>query len=244
MPDTTSESSEPSLSPSEMQRLRALKPLKPKQWRILASVLLSRPPILLPDIHPFEQQIQKYLETIERHQYARFPLSFFFKRGSIGEKRWKRQHPREPRRSGSGIIRMPHGEREDSPPWIIGGISDKQVINARRSSPHTVARTKPDEDEEELTDQERRDLEQYASDADEFASAQREVSDEVNADLRLLERRPDQTLYCLVKRSEEYHQKSGKPEQAWGLISAHAPGVNPTKHEQEGLHVVCLTVQG
>jgi len=217
--------------PNHKQKMRAMKIPKPKEWHIVAGVLLSRPPLLLPDLHPFEQQVQRYQEILERHQYSRFPVSFFFKKGSIGEKRWKQLHPTEPKVSGSGIIRDDQEEQE----WILGGTSDEQIMKSRENMPPEEKKESSIE-EEELSDDEKRDIEQFTAE-EELEDSISDVPQEINADLHRLEREPRQTLYCLVKRSQEYHKKSGKPVRNWTLIGTEAPGIDPDNNV-EGLHLV------
>lgn len=197
---------------------------------------MSRPPLLLPDIHPFEEQVQAYQEMIERHQYSKFPINFFFKKGSIGEKRWKQTHSREVKKSGSGIRRE---KEDDSPEWIVGGTSDEQVMKSRKNAPEPTTEKKAKVEVEEMSDEEKRDLEQYAAEEEAFDTANNELPEEVNMDFHRLEREPQQTLYCLVKPSRAHHQTMGKPERTWTLIAGNAPGWNPdNKVEMEGLHMV------
>jgi hypothetical protein len=218
------------------QMYRDMRLQKPRPFLIQVSVLLSRPPILLPEPHPFEEQVQRYQEMIERHQYSRFPINFFFKQGSIAEKRWKQQHPREPKKTGSGILR-PLADDEDSTEWILGGESDQQVMKARRNAPDIEPAQKSTTDQEdELTEEERRDLEQYAE-GEELENALTELPEEINMDLHRLEREPQQTLYCLVKRSKAYHEQTGKAVRGWGLIGAKATGKD-SDNNPEALHQV------
>jgi hypothetical protein len=203
---------------------------RPREWNVLAGVLLSRPPLLVPEVHPFEQQVVQYQEIIERHQYSWFPVNFFFKKGSIAEKRWRQQNPREPKKSGSGIFRNPE---EDSPEWILGGKSDEQVIKSRASNPQSDSKKTVAAEEDELTDEERRDLEQFAAE-EELEDEVTELPREINLDLHRLEREPRQTLYCLVKRSRQYHERSGKAARRWGLIEAEAV----VEDKVDGLHEV------
>jgi len=221
--------------PNYKQKFRAMKIPKPKEWHVLAGVLLSRPPLLLPELHPFEERVQQYQEMIEKHQYTRFPINFFFKQGSIGEKRWKQLHRKEAKVSGSGIIR--EVEDEEAPEYILGGTSDEQVMKSRMNAPPPQFNEKAEEEEEELSDEEKRDLEQFAAEEEEFEDSETDLPDEVNLDLHRLERVPRETLYCLVKRSREYHKKSGKSVRGWGLIETEAPGVD-SNNKVEGLHVV------
>jgi 39S mitochondrial ribosomal protein L46 len=210
---------------------------RPKQWYILAGVLLSRPPLLLPDLHPFEERVQQYQEMIERHQYTRFPIEFFFKQGSIDEKMWRQQHQRDAKKSGSGILRPTD---DQSPEWIIGGKSDEQVLKSRIHAPKPT--TPPEtaelqEEKDDLTDGETRDLEQFAGKEQEIAHLQTEIPQEVNIDLHRLEREPRRTLYCLVKKSRMYHERTGKSVRGWGLIEGEVESAD-RGNKVEPLHEV------
>jgi 39S mitochondrial ribosomal protein L46 len=306
---------------------------KPRPMHITASVLLSRPPLLVPDLHPFEAQVQRYQAMIEGHYYTDFPINYHFKRGSIGEKRWRLDRPMQPKRSNSGIMRPFPGSGE--PEWILGGSSDQRIIKTRRiiekkkrererreaieavraaeetkkeaaatavrkqeepkaeaarkeaeakknaeapttedaenpaneqeTSPEKPSQAEPAEEEPpkpaptgrksiaalarekaalskqkrgkrgviELTDDEKRDLELYAQE-EEIEGAIRDLPPEINADLHRLEREPQRTLYCIVKRSRGYHEWSGKRERGWQLIGMGAQ----SETGLEGLHVV------
>jgi 39S mitochondrial ribosomal protein L46 len=213
--------------------LRALGIPKPKEWHIVANVLLSRPPLLVYNPNPLEKQVGAYLEMLEKHQYADFPLNFHFKQGSIAEKGWRQLHRRQPRRNSSGLLRDPTST--GSPQWILGGTSDEQVMKARKNAPPTVRNTENDDDDG-LTDEERRDLEQFAAQEDEYEEMKTEVDSEIDLDFHRLERKPRETVYCLVKQSKELQLRSGKPAHPWGLPEAEA--TTGDHSQQEGLHMV------
>ena len=234
-PSTDSQEPAPSTTPTNPHR----RPRGIRTWHVLSSVLLSRPPLLLPDIDPFEQQILRYQEYIQRHQYTRFPLNFFFKKGSIGERQWKRQHPDVTKTSGSGLLRDPPSDTgERGPEWIVGGERDSQVMAARKNAAAPTPRIIQALEEEKLTDQERRDLEQYAEQEAGLQDLVTEVSDRVNRDRHRLERHPEQTIYCLVKRSKGFHELSGRTgDRRYTLIGDEALGIDEDG-QLEGLHMV------
>ena len=79
--ESVQETNEPSLSPeerSERARLRSIsihnRHRPAKQWNVLAGVLLSRPPLLVPEKHLFEEQLVRYQEMLEQHHYTQFPI--------------------------------------------------------------------------------------------------------------------------------------------------------------------------
>ena len=187
--------------------------LPPKQWNILAGVLLSRPPILVPAPHPFEEQLIAYQNMLEQHHYTPFPINFFFKKGSIGEKRWLMQHQREPKKSGSGILR-PLNRNE--PEWIVGGTSDHNVFRVREnvSTIRKPRKKKTNDLVANMTEDERRTLEQYAAqDERGLGNRRTEVPLYIDIEFQNLERRPRETLYCLVKNSKLYQERLGRPEE-------------------------------
>ncbi|KAI8340811.1 39S mitochondrial ribosomal protein L46-domain-containing protein [Chlamydoabsidia padenii] len=60
-----------------------------KNSRIAASVILTRGPQITRDATPFEQAYFDYKEKLERQDAAVFPQDFYFKKGSVAERRWK-----------------------------------------------------------------------------------------------------------------------------------------------------------
>jgi hypothetical protein len=64
-------------------------PLVLKNSRIAASVILTRGPQITRDATPFEQAYFDYQEKLDRHDSAVFPQDFYFKKGSVAERRWK-----------------------------------------------------------------------------------------------------------------------------------------------------------
>jgi hypothetical protein len=86
-----------------------------------------------------------------------------------------------------------------------------------------------------LTEEERRDLEQYAAEEEELEYAATGVPDDVNSDRKRLEREPKQTLYCLVRKSQQYDVQIGKPVQKWSLIEGKIPD---DEGRIDGLHMV------
>lgn len=69
----------------------AANPLIVKNNRILASVILSRTPQITRDATPFEQAYFDYREKLERQEATGTPTEFYFKKGSVAERRWKHE---------------------------------------------------------------------------------------------------------------------------------------------------------
>ncbi|KAI7902426.1 39S mitochondrial ribosomal protein L46-domain-containing protein [Cokeromyces recurvatus] len=69
--------------------LATISPLVIKNSRIQASVILSRTPQITRDATPFEKAYFDYREKLERQESTTTPTEFYFKKGSVAERRWK-----------------------------------------------------------------------------------------------------------------------------------------------------------
>ncbi|KAG9295679.1 hypothetical protein G9A89_002997 [Geosiphon pyriformis] len=59
------------------------------KYRLVAGVVLCRSPVITRDLIPFEEEYYKYQQVLEQIHSAQFPVEFYFKKGSSGEKLWK-----------------------------------------------------------------------------------------------------------------------------------------------------------
>lgn len=66
-------------------------PLIVKNSHIQASVVLSRAPQITRDATPFEKAYFDYREKLERQESLTTPTDFYFKKGSVAERRWKHE---------------------------------------------------------------------------------------------------------------------------------------------------------
>ncbi|KAI8083408.1 39S mitochondrial ribosomal protein L46-domain-containing protein [Gilbertella persicaria] len=73
----------------QQRGLATVSPLVIKNARIQASVILSRAPQITRDATPFEKAYFDYREKLEREESAATPTEFYFKKGSVAERRWK-----------------------------------------------------------------------------------------------------------------------------------------------------------
>ncbi|KAK9702609.1 hypothetical protein K7432_011170 [Basidiobolus ranarum] len=64
----------------------------PDGYQVAAGVVVTRTPVILRDPTSFEQAYFKHQQISEREQSAPFPVEFYFKKGSIAEKRWLAEH--------------------------------------------------------------------------------------------------------------------------------------------------------
>ncbi|KAI9485840.1 MAG: 39S mitochondrial ribosomal protein L46-domain-containing protein [Benjaminiella poitrasii] len=71
--------------------LATVSPLVVKNSRIQASVILTRTPQIIRDATPFEKAYFDYREKLERQESTSTPTEFYFKKGSVAERRWKNE---------------------------------------------------------------------------------------------------------------------------------------------------------
>ncbi|KAG0225232.1 54S ribosomal protein L17 mitochondrial [Actinomortierella wolfii] len=77
------------ISKSSSNLVSSSRPLIVNNQRIVAGVVLSRQPLILRDLTPFEQEYFQYQKDLERDHAAPFAAEFYFKKGSVAERRWK-----------------------------------------------------------------------------------------------------------------------------------------------------------
>ncbi|KAI8981114.1 39S mitochondrial ribosomal protein L46-domain-containing protein [Pilobolus umbonatus] len=66
-------------------------PLVIKNNTIETSIILSRSPQIIRDATPFEKAYFDYREKLERDESTTLPSEFYFKKGSVAERRWKHE---------------------------------------------------------------------------------------------------------------------------------------------------------
>ncbi|KAF9911363.1 54S ribosomal protein L17 mitochondrial [Linnemannia zychae] len=70
--------------------------------RIVAGAVVSRQPLILRDLTPFEKEYFLYQKNLERDHAAAFGAEFYFKKGSVAERRWKQQEAERQAQQASG----------------------------------------------------------------------------------------------------------------------------------------------
>ncbi|KAI8346901.1 39S mitochondrial ribosomal protein L46-domain-containing protein [Choanephora cucurbitarum] len=75
----------------QQRGLATASPLIIKNARIQASIILSRAPQITRDATPFEKAYFDYREKFERQEATATPTEFYFKKGSVAERRWKNE---------------------------------------------------------------------------------------------------------------------------------------------------------
>ncbi|KAF9116828.1 54S ribosomal protein L17 mitochondrial [Mortierella sp. AM989] len=79
------------VSTSTSSVVSSTKELIINHYRIVAGVVVSRQPLILRDLSPFEKEYFLYQQSLERDSASPFGAEFYFKKGSVAERRWKQQ---------------------------------------------------------------------------------------------------------------------------------------------------------
>ncbi|KAF8937709.1 54S ribosomal protein L17 mitochondrial, partial [Haplosporangium gracile] len=147
--------------------------------RIVAGAVVSRQPLILRDLTPFEKEYFLYQKNLERDHAAAFGAEFYFKKGSVAERRWKQQEV-ERQAAASGTA-------SSAGAGAKGSKSSKGAAAA-------------EEVQNEVTEEDRvAALEAKIQFNDRITDADR------SNDVRSLERALARTLYLIVKKPREQH---------------------------------------
>ncbi|KAG0315604.1 54S ribosomal protein L17 mitochondrial [Dissophora globulifera] len=148
--------------------------------RIVAGVVVSRQPLILRDLSPFEQEYFLYQKQLERDNAAPFGAEFYFKKGSVAERRWKQQEAERNARSSTSTS------------------SSSSSSSASASS--AASKATGSEASEELTEEDR-----VAAMESKIEFNDRVTEADRKNDVRSLERALQRTLYLIVKKPREEH---------------------------------------
>lgn len=66
-------------------------PIISNHHRVVAGVVLTRSPQIIRDPTPFERAYFAYQQKLDRASALSFPAEFYFKKGSVAERRWRAQ---------------------------------------------------------------------------------------------------------------------------------------------------------
>ncbi|KAF9923545.1 54S ribosomal protein L17 mitochondrial [Linnemannia zychae] len=147
--------------------------------RIIAGAVVSRQPLILRDLTPFEKEYFLYQKDLERDHAAPFGVEFYFKKGSVAERRWKQQEAE--RLAASGASTAASGAK---------GSKSKAAAAAAET----------EEQQDEMTEEDRvAALEAKIEFNDRITEADRKN------DVRSLERALARTLYLIVKKPRDQH---------------------------------------
>ncbi|KAI8645500.1 39S mitochondrial ribosomal protein L46-domain-containing protein [Parasitella parasitica] len=97
--------------------LATASPLVIKNARIQASVILSRTPQITRDATPFEQAYFDYREKLERQESIATPTEFYFKKGSVAERRWKHEEQARSEAMKDTSVSLINAVRQSQATW-------------------------------------------------------------------------------------------------------------------------------
>ncbi|KAG0210195.1 54S ribosomal protein L17 mitochondrial [Mortierella sp. GBA30] len=147
--------------------------------RIVAGAVVSRQPLIVRDLTPFEQEYFLYQKNLERESAAPFGAEFYFKKGSVAERRWKQQ------------------EAERLASQSTFGSSSQ---SSGKASAATGSVSQGEGGEEDISEEDRvAAMEAKIEFNDRFTDADRKN------DVRSLERALTRTLYLIVKKPRDQH---------------------------------------
>lgn len=162
-------------------------------YTIKAGVLLSRPPILTPDPHPFETAYHLYQRRLNERLVLPFTQYFYYKRDTPAFEHW-----RAARRARNGVAARDVGGYNA---YGKEGWNDEALMGDRSGDRETIVK--------QLIEEEGRGKE-FAGESGraDMAGLRRTTEADKKGDVRSLERALSRTLYLLVKR-KRVEEKEG-----------------------------------
>jgi len=143
---------------------------------IRASLILSRTPIVTPDVSEFDEKFYKYQEELERRLMWTFPKWFYFKKGTVAEREFTKAQ-KYPIPSHPGV-------------WFPKGVPDIKHGRDRRFKQQVVLPKKASEEESDDLENEARAIKPKS----------RITEADKKNDQTSLERKLARTLYLIVKQ--------------------------------------------
>jgi large subunit ribosomal protein L46 len=203
---TATSLSDQSQSISQLTHLETPPSQTPKPaYTIKAGVVLSRPPILTPDPHPFETAYYLYQRRLNERLVLPFSQYFYYQRDTPAYERW-----RAARRARNGVAGRDVGgyNAYDKEAW-----NDEVLVGDKAGEKETIVK--------QLIEEEGRGKEFAGEDGQvEMAGLTRMTEADRKGDVRSLERALSRTLYLLVKRK----RMEGKDGGFWSFPSGELEG--------------------
>lgn len=165
-------------------------------YRIRASVLLSRPPLLTRDLTPFEKAYFLYQKRLNERLALPFSRYFYYQKGTPGDVEWKRKI-KERTTPARDIGRYNAYDRE-------AGWNDEVLVGERVGEPEEMveALVRDAEVEVEVKDGEEEDGGQEVKKESVVKPMPRVTEADRVGDKRSLDRLLQRTLYLVVRRGE------------------------------------------
>jgi large subunit ribosomal protein L46 len=186
-----------------------------KAYRVSASPVLSRPPILTRELTPFEKAFYLYQKRLNERLALPFTRYFYYKKGTPAGEEWKRK--RASRKAAARDIGVYSGYGDEA--WndevlvgdttaepnsqveaLIRDAEGKDIVDAKLGGDQETNGEQISGDEQ-LGEGARKQLSQQQQLAVERPMPRFSEADEKN-DLRSLSRKMDRALYLMVKRQD------------------------------------------
>lgn len=194
----------------------AISPVRQPRILVKAGVVVSRPPLITPDPHPFETAYHLYQRRLNERLVLPFTQYFYFRRGTPAFDHWRTR-----REQRGGAATRDVGKYN---PYTKEGWNDEAVIGDDSAEPSKIV--------EKLIEEEGRASEFAGESGDtKLAGLRRTTDADSKNDQRSLERSLSRTLYLLIKNKA---QNQNQPENTlWRFPSGIIEG-------KEGLKEVCI----
>ncbi|KAG9068952.1 54S ribosomal protein L17 mitochondrial [Linnemannia hyalina] len=173
---TTPEPLKSNISSTSSAVVSSTKDLIINSQRIVAGAVVSRQPLILRDLTPFEKEYFLYQKNLERDHAAAFGADFYFKKGSVAERRWKQQEAERQAAAASGASSTSTGAKGSKSSKGAEAVQDEVTEEDRVAA-----------------------LEAKIQFNDRITDADRKN------DVRSLERALARTLYLIVKKPRDQH---------------------------------------
>jgi large subunit ribosomal protein L46 len=143
---------------------------------VFAGLILSRIPIVTPELSDFEKAYYHYQDELERRLMWTFPQYFYFKKGTLSERKFTAAQK-------GPVTRQPGV-------WYPRGVPDIKFNRERRFKQEIVIPRENSEDGDSLSDP--------------IVPNPRVTEADAKNDTRALTRKLDRTLYLLVQQNSEW----------------------------------------
>lgn len=185
---------------------------------VKAGVVVSRPPLLTPDPHPFDTAFHLYQRRLNERLVLPFSQYFHYKRGTPAFENWRTK-----RRERGGVAARDLG---DYSAYTKESWNDEVLIGDSTADPQKIVA--------QLVEEEGRQSEFTGEDGDtKLAGLKRATEADQKQDQKSLERSLSRTLYLLVRNKST--SKGEDAASSWRFPSGDVEG-------KEGLKEVCLLI--
>ncbi|KAJ1978698.1 hypothetical protein H4R33_005916 [Dimargaris cristalligena] len=175
-----------SISKAHCRFLSTAQESQPATGRVVASLIVQRKPVILPELNKFERTYYAYRDELARREAAPFASEFYFKKGSTSEKEWnqRQKHYQSLLKKGWSAL-LADAEKS------VGTAGLAADSTASESASATTTSSTADGSNS------------AAKDDATYKAAPRITQADKDGDLKSLDRALDQSLYLLVKKPRQ-----------------------------------------